>query len=280
MRKIKTILISIVVLVILFVFGGSDDLMTKIENIIGNSNQEVLSDLEGNSVHYSDLEYAEIKTDVDDQIKTYKGFVLSFNSENHTPNWVGWELLSSEIGGTIPRSDRFWTDDKITGCPAHSDYKRSGYDRGHMIPAADQKWDEDAMNDCFVMANMCPQDGSLNSGAWNTLEEKCRLWAQRDSALVIVAGPIYKASDRKTIGENKVRVPSAFYKVIVAPYLETPRGIGFVYPNMTAPGNMQNYVMTIDDIEELTGIDFFANLPDDIENEVESVSSFKEWNRR
>ena len=75
-------------------------------------------------------------------------------------------------------------------------------------------------------------------------------------------------------------MPSAFYKVIVAPYLESPRGIGFVYPNMTAPGNMQNYVMTIDDIEELTGIDFFANLPDDIENEVESVSSFKEWNRR
>lgn len=280
MRKVKAILISIVVLVILFVFGGSDDLVAKIENIIGNSNTVAFSDLNVNSVHYSDLEHAEIKADVDDQIKAYNGFVLSFNSENHTPNWVGWELLSSEIGGNIPRSDRFWSDDEIIGCSTHSDYKHSGYDKGHMIPAADQKWDEDAMNDCFVMANMCPQDDSLNSGAWNTLEEKCRLWAQRDSVLVIVAGPIYKTYDRKTIGENKVRVPSAFYKVIVAPYLESPRGIGFVYPNMTAPGNMQNYVMTIDDIEELTGIDFFANLPDDIENEVESVSSFKEWNRR
>ena len=280
MKKISAIIISIVLLVILSVLGGSNDLVAKIENLINNSNEEVLSDLNRKVVHYPDLEYAGILTDVNDQTKAYRGFVLSFNSENHTPNWVGWELLSSEIDGAIPRSDKFWTDDEIIGCSDHSDYKRSGYDRGHMIPSADQKWDEDAMNDCFVMANMCPQDGALNSGAWSTLEKKCRLWAQRDSALVIVAGPIYKTSEKKTIGKNKVRVPSAFYKVIVAPYIENPRGIGFIYPNMTAPGNMQNYVMTIDDIEKLTGIDFFCNLPDSIENEIESVSSFKEWDRR
>lgn len=277
MKKISTILISIVALVGLFVFGNSDDLMAKIEKMLGSCNHVLSS---GNGAHYPNLEYAEILSNINDQIKEYNGFVLSFSSENHTPNWVGWELLSSEVGGSVSRSDKFWTDNEIVGCPTHSDYKHSGFDRGHMIPAADQKWDTEAMNDCFVMANICPQDGALNSGAWNTLEEKCRLWTQRDSAIVIVAGPIYKTSDRKTIGENKVRVPSAFYKVIVAPYLENPRGIGFVYPNMSAPGNMQNYVMTIDDVEELTGIDFFCNLPDDIENEVESVSSFKEWNRR
>ncbi len=75
-------------------------------------------------------------------------------------------------------------------------------------------------------------------------------------------------------------VPSAFFKVILAPYVDKPRAIGFVYPNMSAPGNMQNYVMTVDDVEALTGYDFFSALPDEIEKEVESKASFREWNQR
>jgi len=108
------------------------------------------------------------------------------------------------------------------------------------------------MNDCFVMTNMTPQVHALNNGAWKTLEKKERLWSQRDSALVIVAGPIYADSDTKRIGDSGVRVPSAFYKVLLAPYLSNPR-------------------------ERLTGLDFFYNLPDDIENRVEANSSFTIW---
>jgi endonuclease G len=93
-----------------------------------------------------------------------------------------------------------------------------------------------------------------------------------------VSGPIYTESDTKRIGKTGVRVPSAFFKVIIAPYLDTPRGIGFIYPNMTSPGNMQNYSMTIDEVEKITGFDFFYNLPDEIESAVESKASFKEWN--
>lgn len=135
------------------------------------------------------------------------------------------------------------------------------------------------MNDCFVMSNMCPQAHALNAGAWSTLESKERQWAQRDSAIIIVAGPIYETTDRKTIGAARVRVPSAFFKVILAPYLDKPRAIGFVYPNMSAPGNMQNYAMSVDEVEKLTGFDFFAALPDDIEQTVESRASFNEWNK-
>ena len=136
------------------------------------------------------------------------------------------------------------------------------------------------MNDCFVMTNMCPQDHSLNSGAWNTLENKERNWAARDSAIVIVAGPIYEPADTKRIGKAGVRVPSGFYKVLLAPYVKEPRSIAFIYPNMSSPGNMEKYVTTVDEVEKLTGLDFFCNLPDSIENKVEAVSSFREWNRR
>lgn len=217
---------------------------------------------------------------VKSQCKDYEGFRLSFNADNHTPNWVAWELLASEAEGVVPRKDKFWTDDELEGCPDADDYRKSGYDKGHMCPAADQKWSEQAMYDCFSFANMTPQDGALNSGAWQTLEKKERKWAMRDSAILIVAGPIYEKSDTMRIGANGVRVPSAFFKVIAAPYLDKPRGIAFVYPNMSSPGNMENYVLTIDDVEKLTGFDFFYNLPDDLEENIESVASFRDWNKQ
>ncbi|MDE6717153.1 MAG: DNA/RNA non-specific endonuclease [Muribaculaceae bacterium] len=214
------------------------------------------------------------------QVKDYEGFRLSFNKNNHTPNWVAWELLASEVGGDLPRAKSFAPDNEIEGCPTPADYKNSGYDRGHLCPAADQKWSQQAMNDCFFLTNICPQDNKLNTGDWNTLENKERVWAKRDSAILIVAGPIYSDSDRKTVGRTGVRVPGAFFKVFAAPFLDRPRGIAFIYPNMVSPGNMENYVTTIDEVEKITGYDFFAALPDDIENSIESKASFKEWNRR
>ena len=229
--------------------------------------------------HYPGLETVTLKPKIPEQIKEYTGFTVSFNKDNRTPNYVAWELLGSEITNDIERSNNFWQDSEIEGCPQHKDYSRSGYDRGHMCPAADQKWDEQAMFDCFVMANMCPQDHNLNAGAWNTLENKERQWAKRDSAIMIVAGPIYDKSDKKRIGSAGVRVPGAFFKAFLAPYLEEPRAIAFVYPNMSSPGNMQDYAMSIDDLEEITGYDFFPALPDDIENKVEAKYSFTEWNR-
>lgn len=229
--------------------------------------------------HYPDLDLAK-GHQANSIRKDYEGFRLAFNPSNKTPDWVAWELLGRETDGTTVRSDRFWQDADLEGCPTTGDYARSGYDRGHLCPAAEQKWNPKAMEDCFVMANMCPQDHALNSGAWNTLENKERAWSQRDSAIVIVAGPIYEKSDTKRIGESRVRVPGAFFKVIVAPYADNPRGIGFVFPNMSSPGSMENYVTTIDDVEKLTGLDFFYNLPDDIEDKVESTASFREWNRK
>lgn len=231
--------------------------------------------------HIPDLEIAKV-TDGSRRNslrKDYEGFSVLFNPDNHTPDWSGWELLRSEADGESSRSNNFWQDADIDGCPISRDYSNSGYDRGHLCPAADQKWSPEAMSDCFVMTNICPQTHALNGGAWQTLEKKERLWAERDSALVIVAGPIYTEADTSRIGETGVRVPSAFFKVLLAPYVEEPRAIGFIYPNMSAPGNMENYSMTVDEVEKITGLDFFSNLPDEIENQVESRKSFTEWNR-
>lgn len=229
--------------------------------------------------HYEGLENVTIPSGLTSQIKEYTGFKLSYNKDNRTPNYVVWELLGTEVGGSVSRTDNFWQDNDIEGCTKHSDYTRSGYDRGHMCPAADQKWSEEAMNDCFVMANMCPQLHELNAGAWEKLEEKERTWAKRDSAVMIIAGPIYTEDDDKNIESSKVRIPGAFFKVLIAPYLNEPRGIAFVYPHMNCPGNMQDYATSIDEVEKITGFDFFSELPDEIENKIESAYSFTDWNK-
>lgn len=245
----------------------------------GDDPEQPSNDKDTPANHYDGLLDVDVPSGLPDQRKGYEGFNLSFNKDNGTPNWVAWELLASEVDGSEKRGDNFWNDPDVEGCPSTSDYTRSGYDRGHMCPAADQKWSPEAMWDCFVMTNICPQDHSLNAGAWNTLESKERQWAKRDSAVVIIAGPIYDKSDTKRIGKAGVRVPGAFFKVIAAPYLSEPRGIAFVYPNMSSPGNMQQYSMSIDEVEKLTGYDFLSALPDELENKIESQASFKEWNR-
>lgn len=260
------LLLAIAVVVGIFAYRSSN-----------NDNVRKSPDAPTRTRHYPDLEMTEGAPDKN-TVKRYEGFTVSFNPDNRTPHWVGWELLSSEADGRETRSDRFWQDWTLDGCPSPDDYKRSGYDKGHLCPAADQKWSAEAMSDCFVMANMAPQDHALNAGAWKTLEEKERLWAQRDSALIIVAGPIYQNNDRNTIGDG-VRIPSAFFKVLLAPYVDKPRAIGFIYPNMKSPGNMVDYSMSVDEVEKITGLDFFSTLPDEIEEEIEKYHDFKIWNR-
>lgn len=276
----KILIIMAVIVAAIYMAVGMNHRRTESEPARQPVSSEAVEQTPQNSSgQYRDLDMA--KGQPESSIRRdYEGFRLAFNPDNRTPDWVAWELLGTETDGTTARSNRFWQDQELEGCPSTADYARSGYDRGHLCPAADQKWSPKAMEDCFVMANMCPQDHSLNSGAWNTLENKERVWAQRDSAIVIAAGPIYEKSDTKRIGQADVRVPGAFYKVIIAPYVDKPRGIAFIFPNMSSPGSMENYVTTIDDVEKLTGLDFFYNLPDDIEHMVESTASFREWNRK
>lgn len=230
------------------------------------------------AIELTSLDKVTLSKGIPSVVKEYEGFTVNFNPENKTPNYVSWVLHGHETEGAATRSNKFWTDKELEGCPDTQDYSRSGYDRGHMCPAGEQKWSDEAMHHSFVMANICPQKHELNTGAWNTLESKERLWAKRDSAIVIVAGPIYDSSDTETIGRNKVRVPSAFFKVLLAPYATPMRAIGFVYPNMKCEGNMQAYAVSVDDVEKMTGMDFFAALSDEIENDIEAAVSFKDWN--
>lgn len=216
-------------------------------------------------------------SEIDEVRVNYKGMSVSFNPRLHIPNWVAWELTRDETKGKIERAKKFLCDESVLGCADDWDYSYSGYDRGHMAPAADMKWDKEAMKQSFYMTNICPQAGSLNSGAWKRLEDKCRTWAQIDSAIVIVCGPVTTDKITEHIGDSRVAVPKRFFKVILSPYARPPRGIGFIMPNAKVPGGMQACAVTIDSVEAITGHDFFSALPDDIEQEVESQCKFHYW---
>lgn len=207
----------------------------------------------------------------------YTGFTVSFNADKRQPNYVAWELTDEETEGEVPRRTKFLTDYRVKGCATDADYRRSGYDRGHMAPAADMKWSEKAMDDCFYFTNICPQDRNLNSGAWGKLEAKCRQWAKRYGSLVIVCGPVLTDAMPKTIGPDKVPVPQRFFKVVLARDANPPMAIGFIMNNGRVEGGMQQAAVTVDEVERVTGFDFFSSLPDDIENKVESTCRFGKW---
>lgn len=226
---------------------------------------------------YGDLMAVATKPGTQEVNKKYKGMDISFNPKFHIPNWVSWELTADETTGEVTRSNKFNNDESVVGCADSWDYNYSGYDRGHMAPAGDMKWDKGAMEETFFMTNICPQVKSLNTGSWKRLEEKCRYWAQVKGCLYVVCGPIIDGEPIEYIGDSKVYVPKKFFKVILAPYSEPAVGIGFIMPNGKVEGGMQECAVPIDSVESVTGHDFFASLPDEIENDVESQCNFHYW---
>ena len=136
------------------------------------------------------------------------------------------------------------------------------------------------MEDSHYLTNICPQDHSINSGRWSTLEKKCRQWAVRDSAIIIICGPVLTDIMPNTIGRSQVSVPERFFKIVLAPYAEPPRAIGFIMPNHPTPDGLESMATSVENIEQITGFDFFKCLPYDIENEVESKSNYRLWDKK
>lgn len=214
-----------------------------------------------------------------EQIIRHTGYTVSYNKELKLPNWVSYELTREETKGKEKRNNRFIADPLVKGIIAtNADYARSGYDKGHMAPAADMKWSPQAMKESFYFSNMCPQHPQLNRRGWKNLEEKIRDWAVADSAIIIICGPIIDKPS-KTIGKNKVAVPERFFKVILSPFVKPVRGIGFLFNNRQAVEPLSTYAVSIDSIEQLTHMDFFSPLPDEIENAVEANADYYQWPR-
>lgn len=220
---------------------------------------------------------------VPEQILHRKGYITSYNREHKIPNWVAWELTPEKLIERESRTDKFLPDPDLPENQAVTtdDYKRSGMDRGHMCPAGDNRWHWKAMQESFYMTNICPQNHNLNRGDWKELEDACRLWTKKEGKLYIVCGPVLYRQKHRTIGrKHKVTVPEAFFKVILSTRNGHPKAIGFIFKNLSGNHPLKNYVNSVDEVERITGIDFFPALPDDVEKKVEAMQDLNLWSFR
>lgn len=233
---------------------------------------------EQNAISKAAVEIPAPLNDTSEQILYRKGYSVSYNKDHKIPNWVAWHLTAEHTSGPHQRPGGAWHEDTDVPQPRSTfdDYRDSGWSKGHMCPAGDNKWDQDAMYDTFLFTNCCPQDANLNSGDWNQIEMACRRWAQKYGDVYIVCGPILYGTEHETIGPNKVVVPEAFFKVVLC--LEgKPKGIGFIRKNTDTSRRNDLYVNTINEVERITGMTFFPTLPQEISDSVKSQNDLRNW---
>lgn len=262
-------------LIFLYANKGDEGEPTTVET----DSPQTLTTTNTQSADQNDVNYESVlfPHGMSNTVVRYKGYTAHFNKNLHIPNCVVYEITAQEARGKRDRSGNFERDESVAGCPNWWDYRDSGYDRGHMAPAGDMKWDEQAMSETFYLTNICPQDKALNAGLWNDLELKIREWARRDKSLIVVTGPIV-GKNPDLIGQDyDIAVPDAFFKVILAPQSNPIKAIGFICPNRACGGSLKSYVVSVDEVEERTGMNFFNALPDDIENRIEATANFYQW---
>lgn len=212
----------------------------------------------------------------------YTGYTVSFDENSKLPVWVAYELTADETDGPINRNGRnFRPDERIQLKQADSfDYKGSGWSRGHMAPAGDFKWDDKAMWDTFYYTNCCPQDETLNNGSWQTLEKKVRSLARKYKSVYVVTGPLVGKNEYGRIGSHGVVVPDAFYKALLVYKDDGYHAIGFVMYNIPDTQRLIDCYLSINDLETISGIDFFPALENSIEETVEDSVDLSFWNIR
>ncbi|XCF06147.1 DNA/RNA non-specific endonuclease [Tamlana crocina] len=211
------------------------------------------------------------------QVVHHEGYSLSYSETHEQAEWVAYELKKSHLSSTNHKRPYFEIDEAVkTGAAHWRNYKNSGYDRGHLCPAGDRRYSKQAHDETFLTSNISPQEHQFNSGIWNTLEQKVRYWASKYDGVFVVTGGVLR-DGLETIGEEQVSVPKQFYKVLIDANNGNPKMIAFLMPHQDSKKPLYEFVVSVDSIEKLTGIDFFPQLKDAIENKLEASSSYKGW---
>ncbi|MCM1313537.1 MAG: DNA/RNA non-specific endonuclease [Bacteroides sp.] len=294
-NPIHYLYVSLVLVAVLFGWSGiwhffenkSDRILPLAENIWkgckdesernGTDDKAEVSTVQG----MGGLELPARLTDKPEIILSREAYTSSYNTETLCPNYVAWHLTAERVEGNAVRKNNFHGDADIPEKyrVETSDYSRSGYDRGHMCPAGDCKSSDEVMSESFLMTNMCPQGHNLNAGDWKELEDQCREWASSYGEVFVVCGPIFDSARPKTIGKRKgykISVPDRFFKVVLM-MGRVPKAIGFIYPNDDTNLDIRDYAVSVDDVERMTGIDFYPALPDDIESRIEAECNPGAW---
>ncbi|CAM1339282.1 DNA/RNA non-specific endonuclease [Tenacibaculum aestuarii] len=210
----------------------------------------------------------------------HNGYQLSYSEQHEQAEWVAYTLDKSDIVYTNYKRPFFIEDPKVkTKSADWRNYKKSGYDKGHLCPAGDRRASQKAHDETFYTSNISPQNHEFNAGIWNKLEQKTRYWAKKYNHLYVVTGGVLEPN-LKTIGKENVSVPNYFYKVLLDYTEPEVKAIAFLLPHEDSNKPLSDFVVSIDELEQKTGIDFFPGLPDDLENKLEASANYKNWSFR
>ena len=247
----------------------------KKKSILDIFKEEVLGNKEDSKVS-TDLDNYIPSSKTNREIVRHSAFILSYQEEYELASWVLHRLVKEATLGKAERSNDFLSDPLVeSGSAVAQDYSRSGYDRGHLCPAGDFKHDKELQDETFYMSNMSPQLPDFNRGIWSDLENKVRSWVKKRGELIIITGPILKKG-LPTIGRmNKIAIPEKFYKIIYDP--ATEEAIAFLFPNEGSVELVKSFTISVNELEAMTGIDFFAKLPDSLEQKIEANNNVDDW---
>lgn len=214
------------------------------------------------------------------QIVKHQYYTLSYSEKHEQAEWVAYILTRERlVSPWVDRVDNFMPDLKVrTGSATPADYRGSGYDRGHLVPVADRSFSEEAMEETFYMSNISPQSRNFNQGIWRELEELTRNWAKKFKKLYVVSGPVLSQRPKGRVGDNSVSIPQSYYKVLLDYSEPEIKAIAFLLPNEVNYDPLYKFTVSIDEVEEVTGIDFFPDLLEDQEEEdLESTFNLDLW---
>jgi endonuclease G, mitochondrial len=262
-------------ILISFLLSNCKEQKNNIENLESTTALPVISDNQDKGKVMNSDFY--LPTSTTNSIIKHHFYTLSYNEKFEQAEWVAYELKKSQLSQTNFKRPYFIDDPKVTtGSASWKNYKKSGYDKGHLCPAADRRFSKEAFDETFYTSNIAPQDRDFNSGIWEKLEQKTRYWSSKYDGLYVVTGGVL-TGNLKTIGKESVAVPNYFYKIL----LDNSRGkykiIAFLLPHEDSEKPLNNFVVSVDTIEKMTGINFFPNLPDTIEIDIEKKSDYKDW---
>lgn len=207
------------------------------------------------------------------------GYVVGYSDTLGNPLWAAYHLHDVALRDAPPRPERFTIDVRTVAQVAPQAYDRSGYDRGHMAPnyAIATRYGGHAQEETFQMSNVCPQRHALNAGLWKDLEQRIATnYAGRFGEVWVLAGPVFGARPAKL--RRTVAIPEAFYMIVVDESDGRVRAEAFLFPQETKPGGkLDDYLTSIDEIEQRTGLDFLSELPDEAENALEARKVERAW---
>lgn len=217
------------------------------------------------------------------ELVKHAGMMLLYDENHEQARWVSHIILPQVNQGNLSRTNDFRVDSKVsTGTADKPDYWYSGFDRGHIAPSADFKWSKTAISESYYYSNMTPQRPELNREKWAELEGwgRNQVFANKEQ-LIVVAGPILEEGLPKiTQGDNKkLSIPKQFYKIFLDLEGEEKKAIAFVMNNGTCDKPLLTYATTVDEIEKITGLDFFSNLPIEQQEALEGKMDWKLWDK-